>query len=67
LPISTNQLKIFSIVATVVGVYGLAIFVQTNSPIFLFTQLPIWVSLLFFGINTKLKINRLLPRSVKMH
>jgi hypothetical protein len=40
LPISSNQLKILSIVATIVGIYGLAIFIQTNSPIFLFTSVP---------------------------
>jgi len=38
LPISSNQLKLLSIVATIVGIYGIAIFIQTNSPIFLFTS-----------------------------
>jgi hypothetical protein len=38
LPISSNQLKLISIVATIVGIYGIAIFVQTNSPVFLFTS-----------------------------
>jgi len=38
LPISRNQLKLLSIVATIVGIYGIAIFIQTNSPIFLFTS-----------------------------
>jgi hypothetical protein len=38
LPISSNQLKILAIVATIVGIYGLAIFIQTNSPIFLITS-----------------------------
>jgi hypothetical protein len=35
LPISSNQLKIFAIVATIVGIYGVGIFILTNSPIFL--------------------------------
>jgi O-antigen/teichoic acid export membrane protein len=39
LPISRNQLKIISIIATIIGVYGLGIFIQTNSPIFLFTSI----------------------------
>jgi hypothetical protein len=38
LPISSNQLKLIFIVATIVGIYGIAIFIQTNSPIFLFTS-----------------------------
>jgi len=38
LPISSNQLKLLFIVATIVGIYGIAIFIQTNSPIFLFTS-----------------------------
>jgi hypothetical protein len=38
LPISSNQLKLLSIVATIVAIYGIAIFIQTNSPIFLFTS-----------------------------
>jgi hypothetical protein len=38
LPISSNQLKLLSIVATIVGIYGIAIFIETNSPIFLFTS-----------------------------
>jgi hypothetical protein len=38
LPISSNQLKLLCIVATIVGIYGIAIFIQTNSPIFLFTS-----------------------------
>jgi len=39
LPISSKQLKLISIVATIVGIYGIAIFIQTNSPIFLFTSM----------------------------
>ncbi|HEY7695579.1 MAG TPA: hypothetical protein VH797_05755 [Nitrososphaeraceae archaeon] len=39
MPISKNQLKIISIIATVIGVYGVVIFIQTNSPIFLFASI----------------------------
>jgi hypothetical protein len=38
LPISSNQLKLIFIVATIVGIYGIVIFTQTNSPIFLFAS-----------------------------
>ncbi|MGH9996595.1 MAG: hypothetical protein ACRD7F_01135, partial [Nitrososphaeraceae archaeon] len=38
MPISSSQLKIISIIATVVGIYGLVIFIQINSPIFLITS-----------------------------
>jgi hypothetical protein len=39
LPISSSQLKIISIIATVVGIYGLVVFIQINNPIFLFTSI----------------------------
>jgi hypothetical protein len=39
LPISRNQLKIISIIATIIGAYGVGIFIQTNSPIFLFASI----------------------------
>jgi len=39
LPISSNQLKIISVIASILGVYGLGIFIQTNSPIFLFASI----------------------------
>jgi O-antigen/teichoic acid export membrane protein len=39
LPVSSNQLKIISIIATILGVYGMGIFIQTNSPIFLFASI----------------------------
>jgi C4-dicarboxylate transporter len=38
LPISSNQLKIISIIPTIVGIYGIAIYILTNSPIFLITS-----------------------------
>jgi O-antigen/teichoic acid export membrane protein len=39
LPVSSNQLKIISIIATILGVYGMGIFIQTNSPLFLFASI----------------------------
>jgi NADH:ubiquinone oxidoreductase subunit 2 (subunit N) len=39
LPVSSNQLKIISIIATILAVYGMGIFIQTNSPIFLFASI----------------------------
>jgi hypothetical protein len=39
LPISKNQLKILFFIATIMGIFGLVIFVQTNSPIFLFASI----------------------------
>jgi hypothetical protein len=30
---------VISIIATILGVYGMAIFIQTNSPIFLFASI----------------------------
>jgi len=39
LPVSSNQLKIISIIGTILGVYGMGIFIQTNSPIFLFASI----------------------------
>jgi hypothetical protein len=65
LPISTNQLKIFSIVATVVGVYGLAIFVQTNSPIFLFTSIANLGLAAFFWYKYKAKNKQITSKKRK--
>jgi len=40
LPISKNKLQILFIIATIMGIFGLFIFVQTNLPVFLLTSIP---------------------------
>ena len=62
MPISSSQLKIISIIATVVGIYGLVVFIQLNSPIFLFTSIANLGLAAFFWYKYKKKISNLCPK-----
>jgi hypothetical protein len=65
LPISKNQLKLISIVATIVGIYGIVIFIQTNSPIFLFTSVTNLGLAAFFWYKYSIKNKQLAAKKGK--
>jgi len=65
LPISGNQLKIISIIATIIGVYGIGIFIQTNSPIFLFTSITNLALAAFFWYKYSKKNKETLSKKGK--
>jgi hypothetical protein len=65
LPISSNQLKLFFIVATIVGIYGIAIFIQTNSPIFLLTSVANLGLAAFFWYKYSIKNKQMAPKKGK--
>jgi uncharacterized membrane protein YdjX (TVP38/TMEM64 family) len=62
LPISSNQLKIITIVATILGVYGLGIFIQTNSPVFLFASIANLALAAFFWYKYRKKNKKTLSK-----
>jgi hypothetical protein len=55
LPISSHQLKVISIIATILGIYGMVIFVQINSPIFLFASIANLALAAFFWYKYRKK------------
>jgi len=65
LPISRNQLKIISIIATILGIYGMVIFVQINSPIFLFTSIANLALAAFFWYKYRKKNEETLSKKGK--
>jgi peptidoglycan biosynthesis protein MviN/MurJ (putative lipid II flippase) len=65
LPISRNQLKIISIIATILGIYGMVIFVQINSPIFLLTSIANLALAAFFWYKYRKKNEETLSKKGK--
>jgi len=65
LPISSYQLKIISIIATIIGVYGIGIFIQTNSPIFLFASITNLALAAFFWYKYSRKNKETLSKKGK--
>jgi len=55
LPISTTQLKFLSIAAMIFGIYGIAVFTQTNSPVFLFASIANLALAAFFWYKYSIK------------
>ncbi|HSA73247.1 MAG TPA: hypothetical protein VLD84_04755 [Nitrososphaeraceae archaeon] len=55
MPISTTQLKFLSIAAMIFGIYGIAVFTQTNSPIFLFASIANLALAAFFWYKYTVK------------
>jgi hypothetical protein len=66
LPISSNQLKVISIIATILGVYGMIIFVQINSPIFLITSVANLALAAFFWYKYRKKNRETLSKGKRV-
>jgi hypothetical protein len=66
LPISSNQLKVISIIATILGVYGMIIFVQINSPIFFITSVANLALAAFFWYKYRKKNRETLSKGKRV-
>jgi uncharacterized protein with PQ loop repeat len=65
LPISTTQLKFLSIAAMIFGIYGIAVFIQTNSPVFLFASIANLALAAFFWYKYTVKNKPTYPKKGK--
>jgi len=65
LPISITQLKFLWIAAMIFGIYGIAVFTQTNSPIFLFASIANLALAAFFWYKYTVKNRPTSPKKQK--
>jgi len=65
LPISTTQLKFLAIAGMIFGIYGIAVFSQTNSPIFLLASIANLALAGFFWYKYSVKNKPAFPKKRK--
>ncbi|MDW0164008.1 MAG: hypothetical protein WB501_08980 [Nitrososphaeraceae archaeon] len=65
MPISITQLKFLWIAAMIFGIYGIAVFTQTNSPIFLFASIANLALAAFFWYKYRVKNRPTSPKKGK--